>query len=91
MALSAVDEAARRVEADCIGQLARVRIERDEIGAGDLVGTKSLKRYHVDSPESLQLIRSLIDNKVVTVPQFGTFRLNWVQDALDYQVVLVEA
>ena len=91
MALSTVDETARRVEADCIGQLARVRIERNEIGDSDLVGTKSLKRYHVDSPESLQLIRSLIDNKVIMVPQFGAFRLNWVQDALDYQVVRIDA
>ena len=87
---NSIDVAARRVEADCIGLLAKVRIERKEISVDDLVGTKSLKRYAVDSPGSLKTIRELADKRQFYVPGQGAFYLEWDEGELDYRVRLLQ-
>lgn len=83
----AIDAPARRVEANCITLLAKHGIEHGTISIGGLIGTKSLIRYSKESPESLALIRSLIDNFQFDTQSHGSFTLQWDEEATDYRVV----
>lgn len=78
--------------AHCIGLLAILRLETNVITDGALVGTTLAQRCaELEEPEYFSEVRSLVDNKIVTVSKnsLGEFQLIWDNELQDYRAQAV--